>query len=78
MTPTLATIPPSLPACKMVGWITWARWSSAGDRLFPTVAALRELRAFLHRMGREANEGKIGLVLDGHYIGITEFEEVRS
>lgn len=35
---------------------------------------LRELRTFLHRMGRETRQGEIGLVLDGHYIGITEFE----
>lgn len=42
-----------------------------------TAAALRELRIFLHRMGRETNQGEIGLVLDGHYIGITKFDEVR-
>jgi hypothetical protein len=39
-------------------------------------AALAELRAFLHRLGREANQGEVGLVLDGHYIGITGFDEV--
>ena len=42
-----------------------------------TAVALRELRGFLHRLGRETNQGEIGLVLDGHYIGITEFDEVR-
>lgn len=40
-----------------------------------TDAALDALRRFLHRMGREARQGEVGLVLDGHYIGITEFEE---
>lgn len=36
---------------------------------------LAELRRFLHRMGREANQGEIGLVVDGRYIGITTYEE---
>lgn len=40
-----------------------------------TREALAELRAFLHRMGREANQGEIGLVLDGHYIGITKYDK---
>ncbi len=38
--------------------------------------ALLELRSFLHRLGRETNQGEMGLVLDGHYIGITTFDEV--
>lgn len=41
-----------------------------------TAPALRELRSLLHRLGREANQGEVGLVLDGHYIGITQFDEV--
>jgi hypothetical protein len=41
-----------------------------------TPSALGELRAFLHRLGRETNQGEVGLVLDGHYIGITKFDEV--
>jgi len=41
-----------------------------------TPAALGKLRMFLHRMGRVANQGEIGVVLDGHYIGITQFDEV--
>ena len=40
-----------------------------------TDSSLMVLRHFLHRMGREANQGEVGLVLDGTYIGITEFEE---
>ncbi len=30
---------------------------------------------YLHRLGREANQGEVGLVLDGHYIGISKYEE---
>jgi hypothetical protein len=37
-------------------------------------AALAEFRGFLHRMGREAGQGEIGLVLDGNYIAITEYD----
>lgn len=40
-----------------------------------TDKALGELKAFLHRLGREANQGEVGLVLDGHYIGISKYEE---
>jgi len=37
--------------------------------------AMLELRAFLRRMGREAKQGEVGLVLEGRYIGITEFRK---
>lgn len=40
-----------------------------------TREGLAVLRAYLHKMGREADQGEIGLVLDGHYIGITEYDE---
>ena len=40
-----------------------------------TEEAKRGLRAFLHRMGREAGQGEVGLVWDGNYIGITQFDE---
>jgi hypothetical protein len=43
-----------------------------------TPGTLAELREFLHRLGRETNQGEIGLVLDGHYIGITGFDEVSE
>jgi len=43
-----------------------------------TPGTLAELRKFLHRLGRETNQGEIGLVLDGHYIGITGFDEVSK
>lgn len=32
------------------------------------------LRAFLHRMGREANQGEIGIVIGDKYYGITQFD----
>ena len=35
---------------------------------------LTELRAFLHRMGEEAKQGEVGIVVDGEYYGITEFD----
>lgn len=40
-----------------------------------TDKAISKLRRFLHRMGRDAHQGEVGLVLDGSYIGITEFEK---
>jgi hypothetical protein len=39
-----------------------------------TPGALSELRRFLHRMGREANQGEVGLVIDGRYLGISRFD----
>ncbi|MBI1915882.1 MAG: hypothetical protein HYS12_14275 [Planctomycetes bacterium] len=38
-----------------------------------TSAALGELYRTLSRMGREANQGEIGVVIDGQYYGITEY-----
>lgn len=39
-----------------------------------TPESLEVLRAFLHRLGREANQGEVGMVLDGCYIGISVFD----
>ncbi len=39
-----------------------------------TESTVRELRKFLHRMGREAHQGEIGVVWNGRYIGITRFD----
>ena len=35
---------------------------------------LRDLRRFLHRLGREGRQGEVGIVIDGSYFGITEFD----
>jgi hypothetical protein len=40
-----------------------------------TVDALQSLYATLSRMGREARQGEIGVVIDGKYYGITEYQE---
>lgn len=38
-----------------------------------TVITLTELYRTLSRMGREANQGEIGVVIDGKFYGITEY-----
>lgn len=43
-----------------------------------TDLSLVQLRSFLHRMGREARQGEIGLVVDGIYYRIQEFDEEVS
>jgi len=40
-----------------------------------TAEALSELYRTLSRMGRETNQGEIGVVIDGKYYGITEYSE---
>ena len=40
-----------------------------------TTGALTELYRTLSRMGREANQGEIGVVIDGKYYGITQYVE---
>ena len=40
-----------------------------------TMAALTELYRTLSRMGRQANQGEIGVVIDGKYYGITQYAE---
>jgi hypothetical protein len=37
--------------------------------------SLAELYRTLSRMGREANQGEIGVVIDGKYYGITQYLE---
>lgn len=39
-----------------------------------TDLSLVQLRSFLHRMGREAGQGEVGLVVDGIYYRIAEFD----
>lgn len=36
---------------------------------------LRYLRSFLHRLGREANQGEVGVIISGSYYGITAFDD---
>lgn len=38
-----------------------------------TVPALTDLYLTLSRLGRETNQGEVGVVIDGKYYGITEF-----
>src|SRR5438552_1505061 len=38
-----------------------------------TVAALTDLYRTISRMGRQANQGEIGVVIDGKYYGITQY-----
>ena len=35
---------------------------------------LAELRSFLHRLGREGNQGEVGVIVAGEYYGIQEFD----
>jgi len=63
----------------------WRDDERAGDLVFeePTIIicyanpddALAERRSFLHGMGRETDQGKFGIVADGEYHGITDFDE---
>ena len=39
-----------------------------------TVETLAELRGFLHRIGREANQGEVGVVIGGEYYGIVTYD----
>lgn len=39
-----------------------------------TEGALTELRAFFHRLGREARQGEVGVVIGGNYYGIQEYD----
>ena len=41
-------------------------------------STLRELRRFLHRLGRDALQGEVGIVIGGSYYGITEFDHVTE
>ena len=38
-------------------------------------AVLADLRGFLHRLGRETNQGEVGVVIDGEFFGITAYDE---
>lgn len=49
--------------------------SYVADGAFDDPEVVRRLREFLCRMGREANQGEIGIVIDGTYMGIIDYEE---
>lgn len=49
--------------------------SYVADGLLTDDETLKRLREFLRRMGREANQGEIGIVVDGTYFGIVDLEE---
>lgn len=52
--------------------------SYVADGLLTDDETLKRLREFLRRMGRAANQGEIGIVIDGTYFGIVDFEEGES
>ena len=39
------------------------------------IANIPRLKVFLHRMGRESNQGEIAFEFDGAFFRITEFDE---
>lgn len=49
--------------------------SYVADAVFDDEAVVRLLREFLCRMGREANQGEVGIVIGGTYHGIVDFAE---
>lgn len=48
--------------------------TSYADPAIVTDAALAGLRRFLHRMGREARQGEVGIVIGAQYHGITSYD----
>jgi hypothetical protein len=48
--------------------------TSYADAGTVTELALRRLREFLHRLGRDANQGEVGVVIAGHYYGISQYD----
>ena len=44
------------------------------DRKLLTASTLRSLREFLHRFGRDARQGEVGIVIDSKYYGISRYD----
>lgn len=72
-----------LPACEG-GWLN----PETGDVVWeapvvvytyikpePFLRGLPSLRSFLHRMGRETNQGEVAVEFDGQFYRITRFDE---
>lgn len=49
--------------------------SYVSDGAFEDPEVVKRLREFLCRMGRDANQGEIGIVIDGTYFGIVDYDE---
>lgn len=64
--------------CELVYDETQMVVSYVADGLLTDDETLKRLREFLRRMGRAANQGEIGIVIDGTYFGIVDFEEGES
>ncbi len=45
------------------------------SEVFDDHETVKQLRAFICRMGRDANQGEIGIVIAGTYFGIVDYEE---
>lgn len=52
--------------------------SYVAEGLLEDASALSQLRVFLQRMGREASQGEVGVVIDGTYFGIVDYGEEGS
>lgn len=50
-------------------------WSLVAPESLNDEKTLDELQLFCRRMGRETNQGEIGLVVDNEYYAITNFAE---
>ncbi len=48
------------------------------DRRLLTIARLRSLRQFLHRLGRETQQGEVGVVIDSKYYGISRYDVPKT
>jgi hypothetical protein len=49
--------------------------SWVAEHLLVDPGVLSELKSFLCMMGREANQGEVGIVIDGTYFGIVDYGE---
>ena len=70
----------SISCCRSTSQVCsyWKQVSTAragyADPAALTDTARSRPRAFLHRLGRETNQGEVGIVIGDKYYGITEFD----